>query len=145
MKEGIPNYTCPADLFDRLIIERLKVAQLEGMDLDPDTKESRIVNTERCIGLLKDEIKTKLATVQGDLSELVDLFDRLIIAVSMVSRCENYKADLHKVEPTDHVAISATDRVSRAANEDRSAIKNEINRLFGRLTGDTSLVEQRTF
>jgi|GEM_PF-3683993 len=72
MREGIPNLSCPADLFDRLVIEVEKVAHLEKEKAaehkkkNPDAekiakmdKASRAAN--ECRAALKAEINNLFA------------------------------------------------------------------------------------
>lgn len=140
MKEGIPNYSCPADLFDRLIIERLKIVQL--ITSGHPEAQSRSENIEQIVIALKDEMKKVIATTRANLDSLTEYIDDLIISVSTVSYCENEKAKQHLCDTVDTNKITELDRRSRAANEERSRIKNNINALF---TDIQSIVEQRTF
>lgn len=59
-----------------------------------------------------------------------------------MSYCENEKARQHKMETVDVDLIARLDSDSRAANEKRSQVKNNINQLFVDIQ---SFVEQRTF
>lgn len=141
MKDGIPNLSTPADLFDRLIIERLKVLHL--MDIKSDNIEA-ISNAEKCVSALKVELSKLIAESSGDFSELADTFDHLVRAVSTVSFCENEKANLHKAG-ANATQIAELDRISRKANEDRAVFKRSINNIFEKLTDRQNLVEARTF
>lgn len=140
MKEGIPNYSCPADLFDRLIIERLKIVQLVASG-HPEA-QSKCEQIEVIVTALKDEIKKVLVVTNANLDHFTEYLDDLIVAVSIVSYCENEKARQHKMETVDVDLIARLDSDSRAANEKRSQVKNNINQLFVDIQ---SFVEQRTF
>lgn len=142
MKDGIPNLSTPADLFDRLIIERLKVEKIKE---NTEAGNKATFDAEQCVRALKTEINKEMTQFVSNYKELTDLFDNLVCAVSMVSFCENSKADLHKKSPVPINAIVELDRISRKANEDRSRVKREINKLFELVTGNSSLTESRTF
>lgn len=141
MSKRIPNLNTPADIFDRLIIERLKVEHIKGNSGDIN----KVSSAEECVRALKTELTKLIAETSGDLSELADMFDNLVVAVSTVSFCENSKADLHKLNPKPHSAISSIDHVSRKANEDRAKYKRAINNLFEKLGVANSIHEDRTF
>lgn len=142
MKDGIPNLSTPADLFDRLIIERLKVEQVR---LTKDPNETKIKQALTCVDALKEEISRLLVSTHGNMTDLVHSFDDLVVAVSTVSYCENEKARLQNKKDPPSKKIADLDKISRKANEDRAAHKRAINLLFEKLTGNKNLQEARTF
>ena len=141
MREGIPNLSTPADIFDRLIIERLKLQQFS---CEENIDNKKIESAEFCVAALKTEVAKLIAETQGTISNMIDYFDNLIIAVATVSYCENEKAVLHKNDGNENI-ISALDRTSRKANENRAFFKRKINELFEITTGKKNLEETRTF
>lgn len=76
------------------------------------------------------------------------LIDRLIIEVHKVATLENNKRQESTKSNPDQIKIAEWDKASRDANECRSALKNEIDRVFDECIkngGHNSLNESRTF
>lgn len=82
------------------------------------------------------------------INTLGDLIDRLIVEVNRLSWFENRKREEHAKSNPDIELIAKWDGLSRDSCELRSAIKSEINVLFGEVvrSGDYKVLrEPRTF
>jgi len=83
-----------------------------------------------------------------NVNTLADLIDRLIVEVNKLSWFENKKREEHAKETPDPVRIAYWDNLSRDCCELRSALKSEINRVFGEVVATQSysvMKEPRTF
>lgn len=83
-----------------------------------------------------------------NIDTLADLIDRLIVEVNKLSYFENKKREEHAKASPDPNLIAKWDNLSRDCCELRSAIKSEINRLFGEVVKSFSysvMREPRTF
>lgn len=83
-----------------------------------------------------------------NINTLADLIDRLIVEVGKLSWFENRKREEHAKSNPDTELIAKFDGLSRDCCELRSAIKSEINRLFGEVVATQSysvMKEPRTF
>jgi len=83
-----------------------------------------------------------------NVNTLADLIDRLIVEVNKLSWFENKKREEHAKTSPDPELIAKWDNLSRDCCELRSALKSEINRLFGEVVATQSysvMKEPRTF
>jgi hypothetical protein len=83
-----------------------------------------------------------------NVNTLADLIDRLIVEVNKLSWFENKKREEHAKPNPDPVRIAYWDHLSRECCELRSALKNEINKVFGEVVDTGSyrvMKEPRTF
>lgn len=83
-----------------------------------------------------------------NVNTLADLIDRLIVEVNKLSWFENRKREEHTKANPDPVLIAKWDDLSRDCCELRSALKSEINRVFGEVVQGYPYVvikEPRTF
>jgi hypothetical protein len=83
-----------------------------------------------------------------NVNTLADLIDRLIVEVNKLSWFENRKREEHAKADPDPALIAKWDNLSRDCCELRSAIKSEINKVFGEVAAGSPyavMKEPRTF
>lgn len=83
-----------------------------------------------------------------NLNTLVDVIDRLIIDIHKLAWFENAKRQENQKKNPDAQLIQKYDNASRDCCEIRSALKNELNKMFREILGEdryNPLTEVRTF
>lgn len=103
---------------------------------------------EKLVDITEPTILANDEVLIPNLNTLADVIDRLIIEVNKIAFFENKKREENKSPNPDAENIRKWDDLSRDANEYRSLLKNEINRLLTVIceTGEyKTLKELRTF